>query len=232
VSRLGRLSAAVAVLACALAGPPAPAAAATPEETTRAREHFEKGRVHYELTEYEQALKQFKDAYRLVQDPVFLYNIAQCHWKLGQNKEAVDFYRNYLRRAPNAPNRADLEKRIAELESQPAAPPPRAEPPAPGAERTREPPNTTGPAGAARAGPPRAESPAPAAAPADSPAIDLGAAPPPSEPAPRPAFYKRWWFWTGVGLLAAGAGAAAFALSRRGEIGDCMGLPRCATIAP
>jgi hypothetical protein len=35
---------------------------------------------------------------------------------MGHDKEAVDFYKSYLRNAPNAPNRADVQKRIQELE--------------------------------------------------------------------------------------------------------------------
>ena len=37
-----------------------------------------------------------------VEDPVFLYNIAQCHRLLGENAEAVRFYRRYLEAAPAA----------------------------------------------------------------------------------------------------------------------------------
>jgi hypothetical protein len=51
-----------------------------------------------------------------VPDPAFLFNIGQCHRKMGHDKEAVSFYKSYLRNAPNAPNRADVQKRINELE--------------------------------------------------------------------------------------------------------------------
>jgi hypothetical protein len=51
-----------------------------------------------------------------VQDPPFLFDIAQCHRKLGNNKEALGFYRSYLRVAPNASNRAEVQKRISELD--------------------------------------------------------------------------------------------------------------------
>src|SRR5262249_26215114 len=104
------------------------------------RDHFQQGRTHYELKEYAEALKEFKDGYRVVRDPVFLFNIAQCHWKLGDIQVALGFYRDYLRRAPGAANRAEVEKRIEELEKQakqakPAprqpAPPPPLSPPAP-----------------------------------------------------------------------------------------------------
>ena len=60
-----------------------------------------------------------------------LFNIAQCHKNSSQPEEAIRFYKNYLRNAPNAANRADVEKRIAEMERlaeerkrQAAAPPP------------------------------------------------------------------------------------------------------------
>jgi len=52
-----------------------------------------------------------------VPDPAYLFNIAQCHRKMGHDKEAADFYKSYLRAAPNAPNRPDVEKRIEEMES-------------------------------------------------------------------------------------------------------------------
>jgi hypothetical protein len=37
---------------------------------------------------------------------------------MGKNKEALDSYRTYLRVAPEAPNRAEVQKRISELEHQ------------------------------------------------------------------------------------------------------------------
>ena len=62
------------------------------------------------------ALDDFKEAYRLKDDPVFLYNIAQCYRIMNKNEEALNFYRSYLRRAPDAPNRAEVETKIAALQ--------------------------------------------------------------------------------------------------------------------
>jgi tetratricopeptide (TPR) repeat protein len=187
------------------------ARAATPEETARAKEHFQKGRVHYDLKEYEAALREFKDGYRFVQDAVFLYNIAQCHNKLGQPREALDFYRNYLRKAPDAPNRTEVEKHIEEMEkllSSNSAPPP---PPAPAA--TAPPPEPR----AAR--PPVAMAPPP---PAPAPIVtEREAMPPVAAEAESPPFYKRWWFWTLAGVVVAGAAVAVVAGSSRGEVGRC-----------
>jgi len=81
-----------------------------------AKQHFEAGVSHFDLAEWEQALVEFKEAYRLKSDPSFLYNIAQCHRKLGHVDEALTFYKTYRRRAPDAPNREEIERRILELE--------------------------------------------------------------------------------------------------------------------
>ena len=88
----------------------------SPETVATAKEHFNQGNRHYELGHYQEALSEFEVAYMAVPDPAFLFNIAQCHRKMGHDKEAVGFYKSYLRAAPNAPNRADVQKRIRELE--------------------------------------------------------------------------------------------------------------------
>ena len=97
----------------------------SPEEKTKAREHYQKGLTHYDIKEYSDALAEFKNAYRVVQDPAFLFNIAQCYRKLGQDVEALDYYRNYLRRFPTAPNRGEVERRIQEIERELATKAPR-----------------------------------------------------------------------------------------------------------
>jgi tetratricopeptide (TPR) repeat protein len=88
----------------------------SPETLASAKEHFNQGNRHYELGHYQDALGEFETAYMAVPDPVFLFNIAQCHRKMGHDKEAASFYKSYLRNAPNAPNRAEVQKRIQELE--------------------------------------------------------------------------------------------------------------------
>jgi tetratricopeptide (TPR) repeat protein len=227
------------------------ARAASPEDKTKAREHFQNGLVHYDLGEFGEALSQFKDAYRMVQDPAFLFNIAQCHRRLGQNVEALEFYRNFLRRSPNAANRGEVEHRIQEIEReiQSAHPASRPTPtPAPSTGKEAVPP--VAPVGSAREGapsrpnpPPPAASPVDTAPPAPSPTststsapatLDLSAAPA-SKPEPATgAFYTRWWFWTSVGAVVVGALAIGFAVSRRGEIGDCRDLSAamCRTVGP
>ena len=78
---------------------------------------YKRGRTHYQLGEYREALKEFTEAYRLKPDASFLYNIAQCHRQLGELVDAIKFYSSYLREAPDAANRAEVERQIRELKS-------------------------------------------------------------------------------------------------------------------
>jgi len=91
------------------------------DDEVAAKARYESGVRHYDLSEWEAALLDFKEAYRNKPDPAFLYNIAQCHRKLGRADEAIAFYQTYLRRAPDAKNREEVERRIAELEREMAA---------------------------------------------------------------------------------------------------------------
>lgn len=86
--------------------------------TAEAKAHCNRGTSMYNLGRFSDALAEYEAAYLAVQDPPFLFNIAQCHRKMGKNKEALDSYRTYLRVVPEAPNRAEVQKRISELEHQ------------------------------------------------------------------------------------------------------------------
>jgi tetratricopeptide (TPR) repeat protein len=174
------------------------------DDAAVAKAHYETGVRHFDLSEYEPALAEFKEAYRNKPDPVFLYNIAQCHRKLGHVDEAITFYQSYLRRAPEAKNRDEVERRIAELQSL------RAVENAPVG-------NSTG--GGPRPSPVSTEAQAKAVAqtavtsPAPS-TVDLS---PREETAPKPrsAIYTRWWFWTGIGAVAAGTAVTVGILATR-----------------
>ena len=83
-----------------------------------AKTHYARGTSYYNLGRYGEALAEYEAAYLAVQDPPFLFNIAQCQRKMGKDQEALAAYRSYLRVAPNAPNRPEVQKRIAELEKE------------------------------------------------------------------------------------------------------------------
>jgi tetratricopeptide (TPR) repeat protein len=94
------------------------AAAAQPSDAQKkeAKEINDKATRLYEVGRYEEAIAEYQKVYLIVDDPVLLYNIAQSYRLWGKPEDAARFYRNYLRRAPNAPNRADVEKKIADQE--------------------------------------------------------------------------------------------------------------------
>src|SRR3954451_20407815 len=103
------------MLAATLAGV-ASAQKATPADVEKAKQLYVSATKHFDLAEYSEALADYKEAYRLKDDPVFLYNIAQCYRKLNQYPEAVTFYKNYLRRQPDAANADEVQGKIKTLE--------------------------------------------------------------------------------------------------------------------
>ena len=185
-----------------------PVARAASDDNETARRLYESATRHFDLTEYEAALNDFKEGYRHKDDPVFLYNIAQCYRLMNKNDEALKFYRSYLRRAPGAPNRDEVERRIATLQESIAA-----------ADRARQtPPQTTLPPSNIKPSadaPPTASTTAPTTTTTTTPAVEP---PPPSSstatstsvtasaPPRHTPVYKKWWLWTIVGVVAVGAG--------------------------
>src|SRR6478672_8254937 len=93
----------VVMLALVIAG------ASRADEVANARRAFISGMKHFDLGEYGEALADFKNGYRAKEDPVFLYNIAQCYRMKKENRDAIRYYRLYLSRAPEASNRTEIE---------------------------------------------------------------------------------------------------------------------------
>jgi hypothetical protein len=87
------------------------------ENKEEAKSRFITGQSHYNLNEFAQALQEFKEAYRLFPDPVFLYNAGQCERQLNHYEEAIAFYRSFLRNQPKAPNRNEVKRKIEEMEN-------------------------------------------------------------------------------------------------------------------
>jgi hypothetical protein len=130
------------VLACSLVmGSAGLARAAEPGRDAKqeAKARFVAGQSHYNLNEFAEALREFKEAYRLFPDPVFLFNLGQCERQLEHYEEAIRFYRSFLREQPKAPNRQDVLHKIEEMEAAlkakeggekagPVTPPPSLEP--------------------------------------------------------------------------------------------------------
>lgn len=93
-------------------------AAVEAEDAQRAKEMFHQGSVYFDLGQYDRAIEVWQKGYEEKQDPGFLYNIAQAHRLSGNPAKAILFYKSFLRNSPKASNRAEIEERIATLQSQ------------------------------------------------------------------------------------------------------------------
>lgn len=82
-----------------------------------AKERFTKAETHFRLREFESAIVELKEAYRLYPNALFLYNIAQCYRELKQYEEALSYYENYLEKSPKAKNRKEVEEYIKQVKA-------------------------------------------------------------------------------------------------------------------
>jgi tetratricopeptide (TPR) repeat protein len=174
---------------------------------------FETATAEFNLGHYEKAAGMYEEIYKTTLEPVLLYNIAQAHRLGGDFDKAVFFYKGYLRAQPQAKNRSEVQKRIAELElaieakrrgqERPPNAPANVEPKSHPQTAASTPPSTP----AEPATQPRATEPPPTEQPS--------AQPPPNEaqpsaqpstaqatnetPSEKPPIWKKWWFWTIIG---------------------------------
>lgn len=126
------------LIATALAAPgliASPALAVEPSAQHQAAQAYAAGAAAFKAKQYAAALASFERAFKLDPVPILLYNIARCHEEMGNAQEAVTGFRLYLARAPQAADRADVERRIRVMEAilkrqaaTPAAPPSAAPP--------------------------------------------------------------------------------------------------------
>jgi tetratricopeptide (TPR) repeat protein len=189
-----------AVAALVMLALAAPAAAADAQR--EAKQHFKRGATEYNLGHFREAIAAFQQAYRLDPSPILLYNIASAHRKLGENEQALFFFRRYLSEDPETKDRAKVEQWITELEAAtrpatPPAPPPAVSPPPPA----------------------RAE-------PTPAPALQVQAPPPAAEAASRR--WRRPVAWASAGVAAAALGLGIYETVRFndkrhefGRLGPC-----------
>jgi tetratricopeptide (TPR) repeat protein len=171
------------------------------EDTAGAKRAFEEGSVAFDVGHYADAARHYEEAYQLKPDPIILYNIGQAYRLAGAKRDALRAYRAYLRRIPTAKNADEVQTRIGELQRLVDADdamttrPPLGTLPATGTTPPTTPaPSVTPPAPAAAATTPATS------APVDlTPAVAVHA-----DHASKPV-YKKWWLWTTVGIVVAGA---------------------------
>ena len=95
--------AAAALAAGLLAFVPALPAHAADAPTMKARRHFEKAELAYASRRFTVALEEYGLAHEAKRLPGFLFNMAQCHKRLGDYEKAIVLYERFLRDEPDAP---------------------------------------------------------------------------------------------------------------------------------
>jgi hypothetical protein len=111
-----------AILICAALALASPTRAPSPDEARL----YDEGQRAFQAGDARAAEKAWKEGYAVAHDPAFLVHIGEAQEKAGAPGDAADSYRRYLREAPDAADRADIEQRLARLA--PAASPPEAAP--------------------------------------------------------------------------------------------------------
>ncbi len=144
------------------------------------RGHYDEARKAYKDKHFDEAYKEYKSAYERRQAPWLLINVGRCLQRLGRNKEALDHYQRYLKADPNP--KPETVTRVNGYIDQVKA-------------------------GIVDEPEPKPE-PKPEAKPEPKPDSQLTTAhsqqnPASAEPEKTPV-YKKWWFWTIIGVVVAG----------------------------
>ena len=192
-----RAGIALVVAVVALAGP---VHAQSDAARAEAKRHFDQGIRLYNVQSYDEAIVEFKAGYQIDPRPEFLYALGQAQRMNHQCKAAIVSYEAFLRTSPAAKQEEAARRQIdvcrTELAAAPAAAAGQPTPP-PASDR------------ADAVAPPPASA---AAASISEPAVPSAVTPaaPDSRGQAAPV-YRRWWFWTLVGGIAAGLAIAAWA---------------------
>lgn len=82
-------------------------------DAARAIAAFEEGQSRFQAAEYEKALISFQRAMVLQPAPELHYNIALCHSRLGDDRQAIESFEQYIDQT-DPDDRADVEHLIEE----------------------------------------------------------------------------------------------------------------------
>jgi tetratricopeptide (TPR) repeat protein len=170
------------------------AASAPAERPGRAL--FERAEANFNRGNFEAARLDYQAAYDVEPLPAFLFNIGQCYRNLGDYTRAQFFFQRFTILDPGSPKRPAAERLIVEMG--------RLEEERRAQARTEPPPPSLTPAALAARPTPANE---------DGKGAMLRQTGAPANP-PRP-FYRRAWFWAGIGGAILLGSAVALALSDR-----------------
>lgn len=128
-----RSSSTLCLFCCVIAGAPQAFAQSSPKATAasqaspaleepaavakaRAQLLFEKGANAYRDGHFYEAVDIFLETNRLYPDPKLSFNVGKAFEGLGNEPGALRYYREYLRRLPQAPDKKDVDAHVRQLE--------------------------------------------------------------------------------------------------------------------
>jgi hypothetical protein len=181
-----------------------------------------KARQAFAASRYDEAIEIFAQLYAETLNPIYLRNIGRCHQKKREPDKAIDAFQDYLAKGKSITpsERKEIQGYIKDMEQlrddqakerdakTAFAPAPPATP-APGPGPATNPTGTAPVTVNVASGPnPNAVTTLPPPNDPGNPTLVAtpGSRPPPEENHP---IYTRWWFWTALGVVAAGGVAAA-----------------------
>src|SRR5687767_9750403 len=93
-------------------------APAPPSESARsqAKLRYEAGVAAYRDGRYRDAIELFIQADRLAPSAAFSYNVARAYMQARDVPNALRWYRDYLRRSPDASNASEVKAQVLEYE--------------------------------------------------------------------------------------------------------------------
>lgn len=171
-------------------------------ERKRAAELTARAASAFRAQRFEAAAQLFERAYAIIPVAPLQFNLGQCYRQLNRDAEAREAFNRYLSARPDAPEREQIEHWMRERGTQPELPVAQAP----------------------------FMSPAPAVPAARDAALDRALGEPsrdraltePARPVHEaarddnsPTVFERWWFWTAVGVVAAGSVTAALVLDHQ-----------------
>ncbi|HJL14521.1 MAG TPA: tetratricopeptide repeat protein [Sandaracinaceae bacterium LLY-WYZ-13_1] len=81
----------------------------------RARVHFQAGTNYFQVSDYENAVREYRQAFELSGRVELMYNLYLCHERLGHLAQAARWLERYLADAPNPRRRENLRARLATM---------------------------------------------------------------------------------------------------------------------
>ena len=110
------LGSAVVLSAPVVPAPTGRAAAPEADAEAVARQHYQRGELHYSASHFVDALAEYQAGYDAVPLPGFLVNIAQCQRRLGDLARARVTYQKFVLVAPDSPLVPEVRSLIRELD--------------------------------------------------------------------------------------------------------------------